>query len=238
MKILRFNVSEDSDQDSLPDDYERNRGLVVGIDDALADIDQDGVSNIDEYLSGVNPLDFDVDADLDGVRDDVDAFPENPREWLDTDGDGIGNNADDDDDGDGTLDAVELIDGTDPLDRFSCKSGCFSFDVDANLETKPLTDGLLVIRYLFGFDGAALVGGAVGESAGRGSSDALVEYLDGVRDALDIDGDGEPKALTDGLLLIRYLFGFEGDALINGAIGANATRQTAEEIEDFIEKRI
>ena len=36
---------------------------------------------------------------------------------------------------------------------------------------------------------------------------------------LDIDGDGESKPLTDGLLLIRYLFGFSGDSLISGAIG-------------------
>ena len=49
-----------------------------------------------------------------------------------------------------------LADGTDPLNRFSCKSGCFSFDVDENLEAQPLTDGLLVIRHLFGFSGDSL----------------------------------------------------------------------------------
>ena len=173
-----------------------------------------------------------------GVRDDVDAFPDDPREWLDTDGDGIGNNEDDDDDDDGTLDSVELADGTDPLDRFSCKTGCFSFDVDANLETKPLTDGLLVIRYLFGFDGSALIDGAVGEAADRSSAESLADYLDRVRDGLDIDGDGESRALTDGLLLIRYLFGFRDEALISGAVGDGATRRSAEEIEEFIEKRI
>ena len=41
---------------------------------------------------------------------------------------------------------------------------------------------------------------------------------------LDIDGDGESKPLTDGLLLIRYLFGFSGDSLISGAIGTGAER--------------
>ena len=33
--------------------------------------------------------------------DGIDAFPTNPREWLDTDGDGQGDNADIDDDDDG-----------------------------------------------------------------------------------------------------------------------------------------
>jgi len=47
------------------------------------------------------------DTDGDGVPDDEDAFPNDPNEWLDTDGDGTGNNADDDDDGDGVLDTQD-----------------------------------------------------------------------------------------------------------------------------------
>ena len=35
-----------------------------------------------------------LDSDGDGYGDIVDAFPEDPTEWLDTDGDGIGDNAD------------------------------------------------------------------------------------------------------------------------------------------------
>ena len=55
---------------------------------------------------------------------------------------------------------------------------------------------------------------------------------------LDIDGDSESKPLTDGLLLIRYLFGFSGDSLISGAIGDGAERDTAEEVETYIEERL
>jgi len=44
------------------------------------------------------------DTDGDGVLDNLDAFPNDPSEWLDTDGDGIGNNADTDDDNDGIAD--------------------------------------------------------------------------------------------------------------------------------------
>jgi hypothetical protein len=53
---------------------------------------------------------------------------------------------------------------------------------------------------------------------------------------LDIDGSGAPAALTDGLLIIRYLAGFRGQALISGAVAPDATRTTAEQIEAFLEE--
>jgi hypothetical protein len=53
-----------------------------------------------------------VDSDGDGVPDSEDAFPNNPAEFLDTDGDGIGNFADADEDGDGVLDEQDAF----PLD--------------------------------------------------------------------------------------------------------------------------
>ncbi|MFO7618756.1 MAG: Ig-like domain-containing protein [Thermoplasmata archaeon] len=49
------------------------------------------------------------DSDEDGVPDSNDAFPQNPNEWLDTDGNGIGNNADPDDDGDGVPDTEDAF---------------------------------------------------------------------------------------------------------------------------------
>ncbi|MGD9081295.1 MAG: fibronectin type III domain-containing protein [Desulfobacterales bacterium] len=55
------------------------------------------------------------DTDGDGVPDYQDAFPSNPAETVDTDGDGIGNNADTDDDGDGMPDTWENQYGFDPL---------------------------------------------------------------------------------------------------------------------------
>lgn len=45
-----------------------------------------------------------LDSDGDGVYDHLDAFPDDPSESLDTDGDRIGNNSDSDDDNDGVAD--------------------------------------------------------------------------------------------------------------------------------------
>jgi hypothetical protein len=41
---------------------------------------------------------------------------------------------------------------------------------------------------------------------------------------LDVDGNGSVTALTDGLLILRFLFGFTGTTLTSGAIGAGCTR--------------
>jgi hypothetical protein len=95
-----------------------------------------------------------------------------------------------------------------------------------------------MIRHLFGFTGDALTAGAIGSEAGRATSGAISRYLTDANVELDVDGDGESKALTDGLLLIRYLFGFSGDSLISGAIGNGAERDTAEEVEAYIEARL
>lgn len=52
------------------------------------------------------------DSDGDGFIDIIDAFPEDPSEWQDSDQDGIGNNTDLDDDNDGTPDTIDAF----PLD--------------------------------------------------------------------------------------------------------------------------
>ena len=186
------------------------------------------------------PDETEIDTDGDGIVDSEDALRFNSSESVDTDSDGVGNNADADDDNDGFTDEEELADGTNPLSRFSCRTGCFlSFDVDENLEAKALTDGLLVIRHLFGFSGVALTSdGVVAGGAKRKTYEAISKYLTEGDLELDIDGNGKAEPLTDGLLLIRYLFGLEGDSLIKGAIGSGATRDTAEEVEAYIKERV
>jgi len=107
-------------------------------------------------------------------------------------------------------------------------------DVDANNQADALTDGLLALRHQFGFVGDALVAGAIGANATRSDAGGIGTYLGSQSGAFDVDGNQSTDALTDGLLLLRYLFGFRGEALIAGAVGDGATRFTAEMIEEYL----
>ena len=108
-------------------------------------------------------------------------------------------------------------------------------DVDANGDYDALTDGLLLIRHLFGLNGTALTSGALGTGATRQAPTAIAQHLNDILPRLDIDGNGQADALTDGLLLIRYLFGLRGPALIAGAVDPAGLRTTAPLIEAQIE---
>jgi hypothetical protein len=115
--------------------------------------------------------------------------------------------------------------------------GGATVDVDGDGETESLTDGLLILRYLFGFRGAVLVTGAVDlENCTRCTALEIEGYLAAVLTLLDVDGDSEVEALTDGLLILRYLFGFRGAVLVTGAVDLeNCMRCEAPKIEAYIE---
>ena len=93
---LEFLVSDQSGQE-----YKLTSALFIG-----DDFDQD-------YI----PDGVDDDDDNDNIPDDRDAFPIDPDESMDSDGDGLGNNGDLDDDGDNIVD----IDDAYPLDK-NCSS--------------------------------------------------------------------------------------------------------------------
>jgi hypothetical protein len=117
-------------------------------------------------------------------------------------------------------------------------SGPFNLDVEGNAPVSSATeanDGLLILRYLAGMSGAALVSGnVVSGDATRNTAAALTAYLDDLKPKLDIDGNGQVDALTDGLLISRYLLNIRGPALIAGAIGVGATRSTFALIESYL----
>ena len=89
--------------------------------------------------------------------------------------------------------------------------------------------------YLFGFTGDALISGALSADASVTQPAAITEQINGLGLALDIDGSGKAEALTDGLLVIRRLFGFDGAALVSGALATNATRTDAAVIAAYID---
>ncbi len=117
-----------------------------------------------------------------------------------------------------------------------------TLDIDHSVTQQKydaLTDGVLAVRYLFGLTGDALVSGALGNTATRTDAIAIKNYLDAIRPLLDVDGSGNAYALTDGLLIIRYLLGLSGDALIAGAVDTqNGTRTTALKVQNYLQSLV
>lgn len=111
-------TSDDKDAFPLePEEWEDRDHDLIG-DNLDADVDGDGKA--DDRNANGTPDHEEMDLDGDGVpRANAvpwDAFPRDPKEQRDTDGDGIGDNADPDDDGDGFSDEEERQAGTNPLD--------------------------------------------------------------------------------------------------------------------------
>jgi hypothetical protein len=80
-----------------------------------------------------------------------------------------------------------------------------------------------------------LVAGAIGPNCTRCDGPAVASYLSGLGMVLDIDGNGSLTALTDGLLVLRYLFGLSGTTLTSGVVAPNCTRCDAATIVPYLE---
>ena len=108
-----------------------------------------------------------------------------------------------------------------------------SWDMDNNGTADALTDGLLLLRYAFGLRGSSLIKGVIAEDSSLSLAEIEAE-IEATLLIADIDGDGQVDALTDGLILLRHLFGLSGDSLVFGAISAEATRSSVIEITDYL----
>jgi hypothetical protein len=91
-------------------------------------------------------------------------------------------------------------------------------------------DGELVFRFLLGLEGDALVDGAANPTGTRSTSSAVRAYLAGAAKMLDVDGNGTTDALTDGVLIRRFLRGLQGSELVQDALGLQATRTDPENL--------
>jgi hypothetical protein len=106
-----------------------------------------------------------------------------------------------------------------------------NLDIDANGSYDPLTDAschALHVRAV----GRRADRRAMGSAAQRIAAD-IAGYLASIESLLDVDGDGSIDALTDGLLIFRFMSGLRGAALTHNAIGTGASR-SAMQIEDFL----
>ena len=81
----------------------------------------------------------------------------------------------------------------------------------------------------------SLVDAAVDMNGERSSPSEIEVFLATHGAAMDLDGDDTLGPLSDGLMVIRYFFGFRDDALIEGAVAATATRTTSDKIKACIE---
>lgn len=106
-----------------------------------------------------------------------------------------------------------------------------SLDVDGDGARMAITDGVLILRRIFGLTGVALTNSATHSCVPR-SAAAIASAIN--LSAYDVDGDGQTLPETDGLLLLRAMLGFRGDALVVGVTGANATRKTYGDIRSFL----
>jgi hypothetical protein len=108
-------------------------------------------------------------------------------------------------------------------------------DVDGDGVANATTDGVLILRAMFGLTGSAVTDGAVGPTATR-TAWADIQPKIHFR-ALNADGNGATRALSDGLILLRAMLGLTGTAVTNGAVAPGATRATWPAIRAYLNTR-
>ncbi|MBC7709192.1 MAG: hypothetical protein H7203_03965 [Rhizobacter sp.] len=101
--------------------------------------------------------------------------------------------------------------------------GCV-LDVDGNLAISATTDGLMLLRAMLGLTGTAVTVGATAPGAPRTSWDQIAPFVHLA--ALDIDGNGATTAASDGVMLLRAMFGLTGTAVTDGIAPGGQTWAT------------
>jgi hypothetical protein len=109
------------------------------------------------------------------------------------------------------------------------KATDLSWDVDFDGTTDALTDGLLILRYAFGIRGSSLTDDVISNQSDLSPSE-VESRIESTLPMSDIDGNGEVDALTDGLILMRYLFNIKDESMISDAVANDASRTSVLEI--------
>ena len=108
------------------------------------------------------------------------------------------------------------------------------FDIDGNDQLDALTDGLILLRSMFGLTEYSLINGVLGDNAKYTSASQIEGRVASLGGSLDIDDNSRIDALTDGLIILRYLFGLRGETLITGVIASDAQRVSSADVESYI----
>ncbi len=168
----------DYDGDWIPDSIDHdgdNDGFPTFLEENCGSDPLDALSTPDSIGDESNCATSDDDLDADGVPNNLDAFPNDQSEWLDTDSDGVGNNQDSDDDGDGWTDEEEISCGAEDLDNLDIPADLdgdgFCDEVDPNIDG----DGVFNLDDAFPMN----------------PNEILDFDNDGIGDASDIDWDND-----------------------------------------------
>ena len=90
----------------------------------------------------------------------------------------------------------------------------------------------MILRAMFGLTGTAVTANAIGPNPTRTTWAAIEPFV--FLGKLDIDGNGKTDALTDGLLILRTMFGLKGTQVTANALGANPTRATWNDVRAYL----
>ena len=104
-----------------------------------------------------------------------------------------------------------------------------TLDIDDSAPTTKYdaaTDGMLLIRYLLGYRDNALTTGAISVNAQRNATQ-IAAHIAANLARLDVDGDGQTLAATDGIMILRRLLGITDPATITQG-AKNSVRSDAD----------
>ncbi len=106
--------------------------------------------------------------------------------------------------------------------------------LDGNGDSDALTDGLIALGHAFGAPISQLADLAASGSPGQDTTTLAATLAEAETTFLDVDGNGALDALTDGLMVLGFLFGAPASQLVPFADPAG-DRTTAQSINDFLE---
>jgi hypothetical protein len=110
-----------------------------------------------------------------------------------------------------------------------------SWDIDGNGNADALTDDLTILKAAFGITGQDMIDGTLASDSEMTLDDVELS-MEKTMSIADIDDNGEVGALTDGLIVLRYLFDITDSKLTEGAISPDANREAHQSIVDHLEK--
>jgi hypothetical protein len=110
-----------------------------------------------------------------------------------------------------------------------------TWDFDGSCDADALTDGLILLRAGFDLRGEYLISNVMHPDATLTAADVEAR-IENAASITDIDSNGGFDALTDGLLLLRYLFDFRDQNLVSDVLSQTATRTSGDAIAQYIEQ--